>query len=58
MSKVEKSPELAAAIAHVKELTDRELAIFFDLRASEAGKYDAQYKRLLLEMKKILIAWW
>lgn len=52
MSKVEKSPELAAAIAHVKELTDRELAIFFDLRASEAGKYDAQYKRLLLEMKK------
>ncbi|MDQ5944494.1 MAG: geranylgeranyl diphosphate synthase, type [Patescibacteria group bacterium] len=49
---MEKSPELAAAIAHVKELTDRELAVFFDLRASEAGKYDAQYKRLIQEMKK------
>lgn len=52
MSKVEKFPELAAAIAKIKELTDRELAIFFDLRASEAGKVDPQYKRLLLEMQK------
>jgi geranylgeranyl pyrophosphate synthase len=52
MSKLEKSPELVDTIAEVKALTDRELAIFFDLRASEAGKFDAQYKRLLQEMKK------
>jgi geranylgeranyl pyrophosphate synthase len=52
MSKVEKSAELAAAIKEVKDLTDRELGIFFDLRASEAGRYDTQYKRLLQEMKK------
>jgi geranylgeranyl diphosphate synthase type II len=49
---VEKSPELASAIKEIKELTDRELGIFFDLRASEAGRFDGQYKRLVQEMKK------
>jgi geranylgeranyl diphosphate synthase type II len=55
MSKTAVSPELKAAIAEVKSLTDRELAIFFDHKMAEGVRVDAQYKKLLGEMKKFVL---
>lgn len=55
MSKPAVSPELKSAIAQNKQLIDRELAIFFDHKMAEGVRVDAQYKRLLSEMKKFAL---
>lgn len=46
------SEALATQMKMVKTDIERELGLFFDHKIAEASKIDAQYKRLLTEMKK------
>ena len=55
MSKPDVSESLDQQIKHIKADIDRELALFFDHKITEAGRIDSQYKRLVSEMKKFTL---
>lgn len=52
MSTMAVSEALSTQIQMVKADVERELGLFFDHKIAEASKIEAQYKRLLTEMKK------
>ena len=46
---------LKTAIGKIKVDVDRELALFFDHKIAEAGRVDPQYRKLMLETKKLIL---
>lgn len=46
---------LKASIGKIKADVDRELALFFDHKIAEAGRVDPQYRKLMLETKKVIL---
>lgn len=46
---------LISAIGTIKVDVDRELALFFDHKIAEAGRIDPQYRKLMLETKKLVL---
>lgn len=46
---------LRSAIGKIKVDVDRELALFFDHKMAEAGRVDPQYRKLLMETRKVCL---